>query len=110
MSQIELQNVKGTPPYMCSASKQSLPELADCDWPFCGCDPVAQRVLDAIHESGFELIRPAFTPEVEKGAINAMAKTIEDVANQSGCLMTPVVARWIASAISAEANHEIGGI
>lgn len=24
----------------------------DCDWPFCGCDPAAGRVLNAIEESG----------------------------------------------------------
>lgn len=29
----------------------------DCDWPFCGCDPRADRVLDAIEESGAQLVR-----------------------------------------------------
>ncbi len=28
----------------------------DCDWPFCGCDPGADKVLDAIAESGFVLV------------------------------------------------------
>jgi hypothetical protein len=29
----------------------------DCDWPFCGCDPVAGQVLAAIQESGLEIVR-----------------------------------------------------
>lgn len=28
----------------------------DCDWPFCGCDPYADKVIDAIEESGFEIV------------------------------------------------------
>lgn len=42
----------------CAARKQSLPEPADCNWPFCGCDPHAARVLEAVSESGF-VITPA---------------------------------------------------
>lgn len=34
---------------------------ADCDWPFCGCDPTATKVLEAIEESG------RFVP-VDRGA------------------------------------------
>lgn len=40
---------------LCAARKQALPEPADCNWPFCRCDPVANKVMDAITESGFEL-------------------------------------------------------
>lgn len=29
----------------------------DCDWPFCGCDPKADKVIEAIQESGFTLVR-----------------------------------------------------
>jgi len=31
-------------------------EQSDCDWPACGCDPYAQKVLDAIDESGFKIV------------------------------------------------------
>lgn len=24
----------------------------DCDWPFCGCDPYASKVIEALQESG----------------------------------------------------------
>ncbi|EHK77735.1 hypothetical protein SM0020_12445 [Sinorhizobium meliloti CCNWSX0020] len=49
--------ISPTPPaaqisFECSARKQSLPEPADCDWPFCGCDPYADKVIAAIEESG----------------------------------------------------------
>lgn len=26
---------------------------ADCDWPLCGCDPYALKVVEALHESGW---------------------------------------------------------
>ncbi len=32
-------------------------EGQDCDWPFCGCDPVADRVLAAIQESGLKIVK-----------------------------------------------------
>lgn len=38
----------------------------DCDWPFCGCDPQAQEVLDAIEESGRFVERPSDGPSTEK--------------------------------------------
>lgn len=28
----------------------------DCDWPVCGCDPLASKVLDTIAESGFVIV------------------------------------------------------
>ncbi len=39
--------------YQCAvrrAGKTDLPQ--DCDWPFCGCDPHADKVIEAIQESG----------------------------------------------------------
>lgn len=29
----------------------------DCDWPGCGCDPYAEKVIKAIEESGFTIVR-----------------------------------------------------
>lgn len=29
----------------------------DCDWPVCGCDPYADKVIAAIQESGFSLVK-----------------------------------------------------
>ena len=42
--------------FKCKAQRTADPPQ-DCDWPFCGCDPYANKVLNAIEESGFE-IRP----------------------------------------------------
>lgn len=39
----------------CAARRQSTAggnDPADCDWPFCGCDPHADKVIAAIEESG----------------------------------------------------------
>jgi len=41
--------------WTCSARKQTLPEPADCNWPVCGCDPAANKVIDALEESGVSL-------------------------------------------------------
>lgn len=32
-------------------------EGQDCDWPFCGCDPAATRVLSAIQEQGLTIVK-----------------------------------------------------
>lgn len=56
----------------CGARKQSLPEPADCDWPVCGCDPYANKVMEALEECGSggtydEGTRRAFEGLIEDG-------------------------------------------
>ena len=44
--------------WKCGARQRNIgPEVQDCDWPVCGCDPYASKVLDAIAESGFRIVR-----------------------------------------------------
>lgn len=38
--------------FECKARESKAPDPQDCDWPFCGCDPYANKVIDAIDESG----------------------------------------------------------
>lgn len=45
-----------TAAWKCKARTSSLPDPQDCDWPFCGCDPHAQSVLDSISESGMQIV------------------------------------------------------
>jgi hypothetical protein len=48
------------PSWECKARKQGTPggnDPADCDWPGCGCDPGANKVLEAIAESGFQITK-----------------------------------------------------
>lgn len=40
------------PSWSCAARKQALPEPGECDWPVCGCDPYANKVIAALEESG----------------------------------------------------------
>lgn len=40
-------------------------EPQDCDWPFCGCDPYADKVIAAIEESGFVIISGSRLNEIE---------------------------------------------
>lgn len=47
-------------PVSCAARKQGTAggnDSADCDWPGCGCDPYAQKVIDAIEESGWKIVK-----------------------------------------------------
>jgi hypothetical protein len=39
--------------WACKARNQ-LPDPQDCDWPYCGCDPQAQRVIDTLIEEGWD--------------------------------------------------------
>ena len=46
---------KRTSPWVCGARKQGTAggnDPADCDWPTCGCDPYATKVIDALVEQG----------------------------------------------------------
>ena len=40
-----------TPPWKCKAQRTADPPQ-DCDWPTCGCDPYANKVIEALQESG----------------------------------------------------------
>lgn len=52
--------------WKCGARQRHIgSEVQDCDWPVCGCDPYASKVLDAIAESGFKIVRD--DPSVPNG-------------------------------------------
>lgn len=38
--------------FQCMGRKQSLPEPGECNWPDCGCDPHATKVIAALQEQG----------------------------------------------------------
>lgn len=40
-------------PWTCAGRKQSLPEPGECDWPLCGCDPHATKVIESLLEQGW---------------------------------------------------------
>lgn len=43
-------------PWQCAARNQGTAgghDPADCDWPFCGCDSHATRVIETLHETGW---------------------------------------------------------
>lgn len=56
MNRIERLTATSEASWTCSARKQSLPEPADCDWPLCGCDPHADKVIEALNEGGFYVV------------------------------------------------------
>lgn len=42
---------------------------ADCDWPVCGCDPAANKVIEALEESG-ALPAPPAPAETKEGGVS----------------------------------------
>lgn len=38
--------------WTCKALRSTFPEQVDCDWPNCGCDPAASKVIEALQEQG----------------------------------------------------------
>ena len=62
----------------------------ECDWPFCGCDPAAEKVIEALQESGCCLKRncevsPHPDPPIsEGGAVRADQEEGEDCADGKG--------------------------
>jgi len=39
-------------PFVCQARVSAADPPQDCGWPFCGCDPKAEKVIDALAEMG----------------------------------------------------------
>jgi hypothetical protein len=62
----------------------------ECDWPFCGCDPYADKVIAALQESG-KLIHPSQASALERrratsGVVEVDAEMPEDTpAAVHGC-------------------------
>ena len=55
---------------ICKANRTADPPQ-DCDWPFCGCDPVADKVIEEIQESGHQLVKTI--PGLAQSAIDEHA-------------------------------------
>lgn len=51
---IESRSLNEKSPWECAGRKQSLPEPGECDWPNCGCDPHATKVIGALIEQGWK--------------------------------------------------------
>lgn len=45
-------------------------DTADCGWPFCGCDPHADKVIAAIEESGFKIVPSEPTEAMTNAAMH----------------------------------------
>lgn len=46
------------PEWECAARATSFDPPQDCDWPVCGCDPAAVKVIEALEEGGMTLVNP----------------------------------------------------
>lgn len=57
--------------WKCKARTSPLPESQDCDWPQCGCDPHATRVIEALEEEGLLASAPSPAPAVGVEEITA---------------------------------------
>jgi len=47
--------------FTCAARAAATDPPQDCDWPFCGCDPYASKVIDTLDECGKLTLKPVLT-------------------------------------------------
>ena len=71
----------------CQASFTADPPV-DCDWPNCGCDPHAERVMDGLRESGWrsleEYLQQVERADAAERRANAYDRVLNEIA-QAGC-------------------------
>ena len=69
------------PTWKCKARSANMGgnDPQDCNWPQCGCDPYANKVLDTIDESGFDIIPKAAAapPQVPSPAIRSPQESVD---------------------------------
>lgn len=53
LSHLPVTDEAGREKWECMGRKQVLPELGDCNWPDCGCDPHAIKVIESLLEQGW---------------------------------------------------------
>ena len=64
--------------WTCKARASSLPDPQDCDWPHCGCDPHAPKVLEALQEEGYLSPR-----EADALRVQVRAEALEEAAQMA---------------------------
>lgn len=74
-------------PWSCKARTGNVgPEVQDCDWPVCGCDPHAQKVIDALDDCEYLLkpLRPeqAMTRRKERARLKEIAERCEGLSSE----------------------------
>ncbi len=90
--------------WTCVARRQTLPEPAECNWPVCGCDPAANKVIEALEDGG--ALAPQPPPAATEQQVEAACKAFrnEMVAPESWenlCRMAPGAATEIRRAMRA---------
>ncbi len=73
--------------WKCAAQGSTYPDFQDCDWPFCGCDENALKVVESLHECGWLSDSEARTLQSQ------CARMKEALQNAMGYLDTPVARR-----------------
>ena len=92
-------------------ARNSYPDPVDCDWPHCGCDPKATKVVEALIEEGW-----SSEGEVERlrkalGETDRIAWHILHIASRSPITEAATVKMGeLASKIQAEARAAISGV
>lgn len=79
LSALLAQHAVAEPPWKCKANRTADPPQ-DCDWPGCGCDPYANKVLEAIEESGFKIVRAPHA--VEQPKLTGLERKVIDAAKR----------------------------
>jgi hypothetical protein len=86
------------PEWKCSARTANMGanDPLDCNWPFCGCDPYAEKVLSALAESQI----PVIAGEAEK-----IADWLE---SKDATYAASLIRRWYMTGIGVQSNDHRG--
>lgn len=91
--------------WSCKAQASTDPPQ-DCDWPFCGCDPQAEKVIDAIEESGRYVPAKASAPP-EDGRLRALISEMRTIGIVAGQCSVEAPDNPYAGMAAAEAERAL---
>ena len=100
IAELEAELAEVKPKWQCKAkSAFSSDPPQECDWPFCGCDPKADDVIESLQECGWASFEEVCETEREHKSELAEAKKDSERLDwlvESGCVVIPSGEGWLA--------------
>lgn len=96
--------------WRCRARYSSLPDPQDCDWPQCGCDPVATRVLESISESGCYIVREHLPRRQLERLAGVVGYTVDEMAETWALIIEALFFPLENNAADGASSRHEGGL
>lgn len=98
VAEAENARLKTQPMAKCKANRSSDPPQ-DCDWPYCGCDEHAEKVVESMIECGWQSPREVTTKDAELERLKAVLEDHAEVFDSLSREMTELGWRNTAKAL-----------